>query len=44
VDVPLLVGDPGRLEAATGWRPQIPLDDTLRAVLDEARASSSADR
>lgn len=33
VDVPVLVGDNGRLRAATGWEPQIPLDDTLRAVL-----------
>ena len=39
VDVPRLVGDPARLRVATGWEPQIPLDQTLRDVLDAARAS-----
>ena len=34
VDVPVLVGDPSRLRAATGWAPRIALDDTLRAVLE----------
>jgi GDP-4-dehydro-6-deoxy-D-mannose reductase len=38
VDVPVLVGDPSKLVAATGWRPQHDLDDTLGAVLDAARA------
>jgi GDP-4-dehydro-6-deoxy-D-mannose reductase len=38
VDVPRLVGDPSRLRAATGWEPAIPLDETLRDVLDGARA------
>jgi GDP-4-dehydro-6-deoxy-D-mannose reductase len=33
VDVPVLVGDYARLRAATGWQPQISLDDTLRDVL-----------
>ena len=33
VDVPVLVGDNSRLRAATGWQPQIALDDTLRDVL-----------
>ena len=33
VDVPVLRGDPARLEAATGWKPEIPLDDTLADVL-----------
>jgi GDP-4-dehydro-6-deoxy-D-mannose reductase len=39
VDVPVLRGDPSRLESATGWKPTIPLDDTLQDVLDywEAR-------
>ena len=40
VDVPELRGDPTTLEAVTGWRPEVPLDDTLRAVLDEARADA----
>ncbi len=35
VDVPVLRGDPSRLEAATGWKPQLDLDDTLRDVLDD---------
>ncbi len=33
VDVPALRGDPRRLQAATGWSPEIGLDDTLRDVL-----------
>jgi GDP-4-dehydro-6-deoxy-D-mannose reductase len=33
VDVPVLVGDNARLRAATGWRPEISLDATLRDVL-----------
>lgn len=32
-DIPVLRGDPSKLTAATGWRPEIPLDDTLRDVL-----------
>jgi GDP-4-dehydro-6-deoxy-D-mannose reductase len=38
VDVPRLVGDPTRLRAATGWEPEIPLEQTLRDVLETARA------
>jgi GDP-4-dehydro-6-deoxy-D-mannose reductase len=37
VEVPRLVGDASRLRAATGWAPVISLDDTLAAVLDDAR-------
>jgi GDP-4-dehydro-6-deoxy-D-mannose reductase len=41
VDLPVLRGDCRRLTTATGWRPEIPLDDTLRDVLaywrDQAR-------
>ncbi|HVV38098.1 MAG TPA: GDP-mannose 4,6-dehydratase [Acidimicrobiales bacterium] len=33
VDVPVLVGSNARLRAATGWQPEISLDDTLRDVL-----------
>jgi len=36
--VPVLVGDPAKLVAATGWRPEHPLDETLNAVLAAARA------
>jgi GDP-4-dehydro-6-deoxy-D-mannose reductase len=39
VEVPRLVGDATRLRAATGWEPQIPLGETLDAVLAEARAA-----
>jgi GDP-4-dehydro-6-deoxy-D-mannose reductase len=38
VDVPVLIGDPAKLVAATGWRPEHDLDDTLDAVLADARA------
>ncbi len=34
VDVPLLVGNGARLEELTGWRPEIPLETTLGAVLE----------
>jgi len=33
-DIPHLVGDPTKLERATGWRPSITLDETLRGVVD----------
>jgi GDP-4-dehydro-6-deoxy-D-mannose reductase len=39
VDVPVLVGDPPKLQPATGWQPQHDLDDTLDAVLADARAA-----
>ncbi|MBV9660164.1 MAG: GDP-mannose 4,6-dehydratase [Acidimicrobiales bacterium] len=32
-DIPELRGDPSRIEKATGWRPEIPLDVTLADVL-----------
>ena len=34
VEVPVLRGDPGRLQGATSWKPEIPLEDTLSDVLD----------
>lgn len=37
-DVPAQVGDPSRLRAATGWEPRIPLERTLRDLLDDWRA------
>jgi GDP-4-dehydro-6-deoxy-D-mannose reductase len=40
VDVPRLVGSPARLRAATGWGAEIPLETTLRDVLDAARRDS----
>jgi GDP-4-dehydro-6-deoxy-D-mannose reductase len=33
VEVPVLRGDPGRLIRATGWKPEIRLEDTLADVL-----------
>jgi GDP-4-dehydro-6-deoxy-D-mannose reductase len=34
VEVPVLRGDPTRLQQATGWKPEIPLDQTLADVLE----------
>jgi GDP-4-dehydro-6-deoxy-D-mannose reductase len=34
VDVPVVRGDNGKLRAATGWAPEIPLEKTLAEVLD----------
>ncbi len=36
-DVAVLIGDRTRLSTATGWQPQITLDETLRDVLEHAR-------
>ena len=36
-DVPVQVGDPARLRAATGWEPAIPLEQTLRDLLEDWR-------
>ena len=41
VDVPRLVGDPTKLVDATGWSPRYTLDETLDAVLADARAQGS---
>jgi GDP-4-dehydro-6-deoxy-D-mannose reductase len=35
-EVPLLVGDPSKLRAATGWTPEIPLERTLADALEAA--------
>ena len=43
VDVPYLVGDPAAIERDTGWRAETALDDTLDAVLEDARARFSID-
>jgi GDP-4-dehydro-6-deoxy-D-mannose reductase len=37
VEVPRLVGSNARLRAATGWAPEIPLEQTLADVLEDAR-------
>lgn len=36
-EVPVLVGDPSALTAATGWRPEVPFEATLRDALDAWR-------
>ena len=37
-DIPALVGDPARLQRATGWQPRIGLEQTLRDLLDYWRS------
>src|SRR6266542_3479810 len=44
VDIPVQRGDPSRLAEATGWRPAIPLEQTLRDALDYARAALPRER
>jgi GDP-4-dehydro-6-deoxy-D-mannose reductase len=34
VELPEMRGDASRLRAATGWEPEVPLDDTLASVLE----------
>lgn len=41
-DVPVLRGDPSKLRAATGWTPQVPLEQTLGDVLDFFRNEPDA--
>ena len=38
-DVPVLIGNPSRLEAATGWRPEIPFDQMVDDLLTYWRGS-----
>ncbi|HLX78352.1 MAG TPA: GDP-mannose 4,6-dehydratase [Acidimicrobiales bacterium] len=38
VDVPTLVGDPSKIESLTGWKPEIPLGQTLADVVIDWRA------
>jgi GDP-4-dehydro-6-deoxy-D-mannose reductase len=41
VDVPVVRGDPTRLQKATGWEPEFDLDTTLRDVLDQWRQKAA---
>lgn len=41
VETPILRGDPSRLHDATGWSPEITLDETLKDILDERRDAIS---
>jgi GDP-4-dehydro-6-deoxy-D-mannose reductase len=36
VDVPVLVGDPGKLQRATGWRVTRSMDDIIDDILNAA--------
>ena len=37
VDIPVLLGDNTRIQADTGWTPQIPLSETISDLLDDQR-------
>ena len=39
-DVPVMVGDAGKLRLDTGWQPEIPLEQTLQEILDYWREKS----
>jgi GDP-4-dehydro-6-deoxy-D-mannose reductase len=41
-DIPYLVGDPGRLAAATGWTPRVPMRQTLTDVVASAERRVAA--
>jgi GDP-4-dehydro-6-deoxy-D-mannose reductase len=43
VDIPVLLGDNSRLHADTGWVPEIPLEVTLRDLLDDRRRRLAAE-
>jgi GDP-4-dehydro-6-deoxy-D-mannose reductase len=42
-DIRTVVGDAARLRTTTGWRPEIPLEQTLRDALESARATVETD-
>ena len=42
VDLPVLRGDPARLREATGWKPEIPLEQTLADLLEDMRERVAA--
>lgn len=43
VDLPVLRGDASKLREATGWRPEIPIEQTLEDLLDDMRARVRAE-
>jgi GDP-4-dehydro-6-deoxy-D-mannose reductase len=43
-DLPYLVGDPTAIGRDVGWSARIALDETLRAVLEDARARGTVER
>lgn len=42
-EVPQMLGDPGKLQRATGWIPKIPIENTLKSLLDYWRVSVTRD-
>jgi GDP-4-dehydro-6-deoxy-D-mannose reductase len=42
VDIPVLRGDASKLREATGWAPEIPIDQTLADLLDDQRSRVGA--
>lgn len=43
IDVPLVVCDPRRFHTRTGWQPRIPLEQTLRDILEDWRVRVRAE-
>src|SRR5690606_8430701 len=43
VDIPVLLGDSSKLRRDTGWEPEIPLEQTLRDLLDDRRRQVAAE-
>jgi GDP-4-dehydro-6-deoxy-D-mannose reductase len=43
-DIRTVAGDASRLRATTGWRPEIPLEQTVADVSEAARAGTETDR
>jgi len=43
-DNPILVGDPARIESEVGWRATIPIEDTLKDLLDYWRLRTAVPR
>lgn len=37
VDIPVLLGDPTRIHADTGWMPEIPLEQTISDLIEDQR-------
>ncbi len=42
IDLPVLRGDPAKLHLATGWAPEIPIEQTLADLLDDMRVRIGA--
>lgn len=42
VDIPVLMGDPTRIHADTGWEPEIPLARTVADLMDDQRRNHSS--